>query len=86
MTITITLNPEIERGLLSRAKACGVPLEEFAREILMREAGLAEVPSCDSTGQSLIDACARMRGLLTDEEVDRLFRRNLLPGRSVELE
>jgi hypothetical protein len=28
------------------------------------------------TGQSLVDASAKVRGLLTDEEVDTLFRRN----------
>lgn len=38
------------------------------------------------TGQSLIDACAKVRGLLTDEEVDRLFRRNPSFARPVDFE
>ena len=35
-----------------------------------------ETPPERRTGQSLIDASAKVRGLLTDEEVDTLFRRN----------
>jgi hypothetical protein len=33
-------------------------------------------PPGAGTGQSLIDAFAEIRGLLTDEEIDRMFRRN----------
>jgi hypothetical protein len=38
------------------------------------------------TGQELIDACAKVRGLLTDEEVDTLFRRNPSFARPVDFE
>jgi hypothetical protein len=38
------------------------------------------------TGQSLIDASAKVRGLLTDEEVDTLFRRNPSSARPVDFE
>jgi hypothetical protein len=38
------------------------------------------------TGQELIDACAKVRGLLTDEEVDTLFRRNPSSARPVDFE
>jgi Arc/MetJ-type ribon-helix-helix transcriptional regulator len=38
------------------------------------------------TGQSLIDASAKVRGLLTDEEVDTLFRRNRSFARPVDFE
>jgi len=37
------------------------------------------------TGQLLVDACAKVRGLLTDEEVDTLFRRNPSFARPVDL-
>ncbi len=37
------------------------------------------------TGQSLIDAFAEVRGLLSDEEVDRLFSRNPSGARPVDL-
>ena len=37
------------------------------------------------TGQSLVDAFAEIRGLLSDEEVDRLFSRNPSGARPVDL-
>ena len=37
------------------------------------------------TGQALIDACAKVRGWLTDEEVDTRFRRNPSSARPVDL-
>ena len=37
------------------------------------------------TGQALIDAFADIRGLLTDEEIDRMFRRNHSTARPVDL-
>lgn len=38
------------------------------------------------TGQDLIDACAKVRGLLTDEEVDTLFSRTPSVSRPVDFE
>ena len=38
------------------------------------------------TGQDLIDACAKVRGLLTDEEVDTIFSRNKSGARPVNFE
>jgi hypothetical protein len=37
------------------------------------------------TGQSLIDAFADIRGLFTDEEIDRMFSRNPSTARPVDL-
>ena len=88
MTITIDLQPEIERGLLAQAQAKGVSLTEFVQGIVAREAHVAEAQSSPSeccTGQALIDAFADLRGLLTDEEINRMFTRNPSPARSVDL-
>lgn len=38
------------------------------------------------TGQDLIDACAKVRGLLTDQEIDEFFSRNRSTSRPVDLE
>ena len=38
------------------------------------------------TGQDLIDACAKVRGLLTDEEIDTIFTRNKSSARPVAFE
>ena len=83
MTLTIDLQPEIERGLMLRAQAQGVLLSEYVQQIVMREAKpLENVPS--RTGRELIDMSARVRGLLTDEEVDTLFTRDPSPSRPVD--
>jgi hypothetical protein len=38
MTLTIDLQPDIERELMARAQAKGVSLADFAQEVLAREA------------------------------------------------
>ncbi len=85
MTITLDLQPEIEKGLLALATARGVSLGDYVKEIVIREARVSPEPA-RRTGQELIDACAKVRGLLTDEEVDTLFRRTPSLSRPVDLE
>ena len=86
MTITLDLQPEIERGLLAQAQAKGLSLADFVREVVAREAKRGETGTAlaSRTGQELIDACARVRGLLTDEEVDSLFSRTPSTSRPVD--
>ena len=89
MTITLEIKPEIEKSLLTQAAARGVSLTEFAEEVLAREAHVADVepePLPERTGQSLVDVCAEIRGLLTDEEIDTMFARNRSLGRPVNFE
>jgi hypothetical protein len=45
----------------------------------------AAAPPERRTGQALIDAFAEIRGLLSDEEIDRLFSRNPSAARPVDL-
>ena len=37
MTITLDLQPEVEIGLLSQATARGVSLDDYVKEIVVRE-------------------------------------------------
>lgn len=83
VTITLDLEPEVEHGLLVQATARGVSLADYAREILAREAK-PSATSARRTGQDLVDACTRIRGLLTDEEVDTLFARTPSASRPVD--
>ncbi len=46
---------------------------------------VAATPSERRTGQALIDAFAEFRGLLSDEEIDRMFSRNPSAARPVDL-
>ena len=87
MTITIDLQPEIERGLLAQAQAKGVSLTDYVQEIVVREARAGEAAGHPSRGeaQNLFDLFAPVRGLLTDEEIDTLFARNPSTSRPVDL-
>ena len=86
MTITLDLQPEVERGLLAQATARGVSLLDYVNEIVVREAHVSPERLPRRTGQDLIDACAKLRGLLTDEEVDTLFSRTPSFARPVDFE
>ena len=86
MTIELDLQPEVEKGLLARAMARGVSLLDFVNEIVSREALGAPELSRPRTGQELVDACEKVRGLLTDEEVDTLFSRTRSFARPVDFE
>lgn len=87
MTITLDLRPEVERGLLAQAQAKGLSLTDYVKEIVAREVhvSMAEALAPHRTGQDLIDVCAEIRGLLTDEEIATMFARNRLMSRPVDL-
>lgn len=86
MTITFDLQPEIETGLLTRAAACGVSPTDYVKEIVIRDVHVVPEPLRPRTGQDLIDASAKVRGLFTDEEVDQLFGRTPSSARPVNFE
>ena len=85
MTITLDLQPETERGLVAQATARGLSLLDYVNEIVVRQAH-THSRSENRTGQELIDSCEKVRGLLTDDEVDILFRRTPSFARLVEFE
>ncbi|MFN0104470.1 MAG: hypothetical protein ACKV2U_20585 [Bryobacteraceae bacterium] len=44
MNVTLSLNPEVEEGLLARARARGVSLNDYLQDLVAREAGLRPAP------------------------------------------
>jgi plasmid stability protein len=40
MTVTLNLDPEVEKGLIARAHAQGVSVDDYLRELVAKEAGL----------------------------------------------
>ncbi len=40
MTVTLNLNSEVERGLMARARARGISLDDYIQELVAKEAGL----------------------------------------------
>jgi hypothetical protein len=85
MTVIVELQPDVERGLLAQAQLHGMSLQEYVQQIIVREARVPESQP-PRTGQDLIDACAKVRGLFTDEEIDTLFSRNPSHARPVDFE
>jgi len=85
MSLTIDLQPDIERVLVAKAQARGVSPADLVEEIVAREVK-ATPPMEHRTGQDLIDACAKVRGILSDEEVDTLFARSSSYSRPVDFE
>ena len=68
MTITVDIRPEVEAELIRQAAARGRAIEAHAATLLEDAVHLQAEPAPVRTGQDLIDACAKVRGLLTDEE------------------
>jgi hypothetical protein len=42
MNVTLNLKPEIEKGLMARAHARGVSLDDYLQELIAKEAGLPD--------------------------------------------
>jgi hypothetical protein len=89
ITITVDIRPEVQAELARQAAAQGRALEAYAAG-LVEDA--AHVPAIEppptakhQTGQSLIDAFADIRRLLTDEDIDRMFTRDPSTARPVDL-
>jgi hypothetical protein len=96
MTITVDIRPEVEAELARQAAAQGRAIEAVAAALLegavhpvstQQPARAAAEPARPErrTGQALIDAFTEIRGLLTDEEIDRMFSRNPSSARPVDL-
>jgi plasmid stability protein len=92
MTITVDIRPEVEAELIRQAAAHGRAIEAHAATLLEDAVHLQAEPASVRTGQALptgqtlIDACAKVRGVLTDDEIDTLFSRNQSFARPVDFE
>ena len=94
MTITLDIKPEVQAELTRQAIAQGRAIEAVAAALLeeavhpvaaLPTASAEASPPGHGTGQALIDAFAEIRGLLTDEEIDRMFTRSPSTARPVDL-
>ena len=85
MSITVDIRPEVEAELARQAAAQGRALEAYAASLLEDAAHIPPQQLPRRTGQAIIDAFAEIRGLLTDEEIDRMFTRNPSGARPVDL-
>ena len=85
MTLEIT-RPETEARIQRHLQSGQFrDLDEFLTKALdALPEPVAAPPEC-RTGQALIDTFAEIRGLLTDEEIDRMFTRSPSGARPVDL-
>jgi hypothetical protein len=67
MTITVELQPEIERVLLAQAQLRGLSLQDYVQQVVVREAHVAE-PFANSP----------FRGLNMDFERDKDYGREIV--------
>ena len=51
MTVILNLNPEMEKGLMARAQARGISLDDYIRELVAREAGVPAAPEPPPAGK-----------------------------------
>ncbi len=86
MSITVDIRPEVEAELARQAAAQGRAIEAYAASLLEEAAHVPAPQLPRRTGQDLVDASAKVRGLLTDEEVDTLFSRKPSFARPVDFE
>ncbi|HZL55980.1 MAG TPA: hypothetical protein VFC21_02800 [Bryobacteraceae bacterium] len=86
MSITVDIRPEAEAELARQAAAKGRALEAYAASLLEEAAHVPPQQLRQRTGRDLIDASAKLRGFLTDDEVDRLFSRKPSFARPVDFE
>jgi hypothetical protein len=84
MTIEIH-RPELEALIRGRMNNGGFHDVEDVIMQALRSAPAPEPPH-RRTGQELVDVCAKVRGLVTNEEVDTLFSRTHSFSRPVDFE
>jgi len=84
MTIEIH-RPELEALIRERMKSGAF---QSAEDVIMQalESSAVAKPPQRRTGQELIDVCAKVRDVLTDEQVDKVFSRGASFGRPVDFE
>jgi hypothetical protein len=79
-----TVNLEIHKPELVERVNAQIRRRHLNGAYELIEKALDAQPARPRTGQDLIDACAKVRGLLTDEEIDTIFSRHKSAARPVD--
>jgi hypothetical protein len=81
MTITVDIRPEVQAELARQAASRGTRIEAYAASLLEEAVQLPSGAAQPVHDKSLVEVCARVRGLADDAE----FSRNPSTGRPVDL-
>lgn len=87
MTITLNIRPEVQAELARQAAVQGRALEAVATALLEEAVHVPALAPANvnlTEPKSLFDLFAPVRGLLTDEEIDHMFTRNVSGARPVD--
>lgn len=85
MTITLNIRPEVQAELARQAASQGRALEAVAATLLEEAVRVPPPEASKAPAKTLVELSEPVRDLLTDEEIDVLFRRNPSTGRPIDL-
>jgi hypothetical protein len=85
MTIILNIRPEVQAARARQAASQGRALEAVAATLLEGAVRVAPPEASKAPAKNLVELSEPMRGLLTDEEIDVIFRRNRSTSRPVDL-
>jgi hypothetical protein len=85
MSITVDIRPEIQAELARQAAAQGRAIEAVAADLLEEALHLPETFPARASAKNLMELSEPVRGLLTNEEIDTIFRRNPSTARPIDL-
>ena len=83
MTLTLDIKPEVQAELARHAMAQGRPIETVAAELLEEAVNIPAATAAPA--KNLVELFEPVRGLLTNEEIDMMFKRNPSTARPVDL-
>lgn len=84
MNLTLDIRPEVQAELARKAAAQGRAVEAVAAALL-EEAVHLSAAAPKTPAKDMVELFEPVRGLLTDEEIDVMFRRNRSTGRPINL-
>lgn len=83
MTLTLDIKPEVQAELARQAIAQGRAIEAVAADLLEEAVHIPEASA--PPARNLVELFEPVRGLLTNEEIDSVFKRNPSTARPVDL-
>ena len=83
MKMTLNISPQEQAAYAAEAAAEGLSVEEWLKKLANQRISPNALPGIE--GKALLNVCAKVRGLLTDQEVGTLFTRNPSTARPLDL-
>jgi hypothetical protein len=85
MNVNVEIPEDRAARFQKEAQAHGLTVDRWLLQLAEQNAPALPEEARPRTGQALIDVCAEVRGLLTNEEIDIIFARNRSMSRPIDL-